>query len=493
MNRSWTLVQEATASSVGILSILVFVGWFLRSNATDMIAENRAVIASQQDLVELAGFLSALDEVETGQRGFVITGEDEFLAPYRAGKAVAAEKVGKLRSLHQDDPAQKARLDELEPLVAERLREIDRVLETRRQAGFEAAQQLVREGRKRGAMDRIRTLVGDLKAHAQADIDRRKTEIEADSSRFLQNLWLGPLGVLVWLAVSTYLILGRLAKKLGIVIQSIQSASSELEATAGQQAKGAKGQVQAAAEVSTTVRELVATSRQIAESAQRVTQIANDTTSAASGGAQTVASAQEAIEAVRRQVDRIVTHMLDLGRRSQEVGGILGIINDLAEQTNILAINATIESVGAGEAGRRFGVVAGEIRKLADRVSGSTKEIRRILEEIRSAANTTVMATEDGAKAADVGARRFVEVAQSFQRIGDLVGNTAEAAREIELSTKQQTSAMEQVATAISDVAVTAQESESGTTQTVSTAAELMVLSRQLGTVFGRQNQAPAT
>jgi methyl-accepting chemotaxis protein len=493
MNRSLTVVQQAAGAIFNTVLILVLVGWVMRSNFKSMLEANRAATAMRNDITELTSFLSALNEAETGKRGFVITGEDEFLVPYRTGKAAAVEKVVRLRALLGDDPAQTPRLDQLEPLVAEQMREIDRIIEVRRQGGFEAALQLVREGRKRGAMDRIRILVSDLKAHEQKSLDRLTAEIESSSSSVLRNIWLGPLATLVWSALVTFLILGGLSKKLGAVIQSIQSASRELDATASQQARGARGQVQAAAEVSTTMSELVATSRQIADNAQRVTQIANDTTTAASGGAQTVASAQEAIEAVRRQVDRIVTHMLDLGRRSQEVGGILGIINDLAEQTNILAINATIEAVGAGEAGRRFGVVAGEIRKLADRVSGSTKEIRRILEEIRSAANTTVMATEDGAKAADVGARRFVEVAHSFQRIGSLVGDTAEAAREIGLSTKQQTSAMEQVASAIADVAQTARESESGTTQNVSTAAELMALSRQLGTVFGRHDAAPAT
>jgi methyl-accepting chemotaxis protein len=86
----------------------------------------------------------------------------------------------------------------------------------------------------------------------------------------------------------------------------------------------------------------------------------------------------------------------------------------------------------------------------------------------------------------DIGTKRFTEVTLSFRHIVDLVGNTAEAAREIELSTKQQTSAMEQVAGAIADVTLTACESEAGTTQTVNTASELMTLSKQLTTVFQR-------
>jgi hypothetical protein len=107
-----------------------------------------------------------------------------------------------------------------------------------------------------------------------------------------------------------------------------------------------------------TYRELMATSRQIAESAQRVAHVAEETSSAARAGDNTVQKTHESVSGIKRQVDLIVTHMLDLGKKSQQIGGILEIINELAEQTNILAINATIEASGAGDAGKRFGVVA---------------------------------------------------------------------------------------------------------------------------------------
>src|SRR6202167_1552416 len=113
--------------------------------------------------------------------------------------------------------------------------------------------------------------------------------------------------------------------------------------------------------------------------------------------------------------------MLDLGKKSQEIGSVLDIVSELAEQTNILAINATIEAAGAGDTGKRFGVVADEIRKLADRVATSTKEIRGLIDDVRSAVNTTVMATETGTKAVDSGARQFGDVATAFNEISGLV------------------------------------------------------------------------
>src|SRR6202171_654532 len=137
----------------------------------------------------------------------------------------------------------------------------------------------------------------------------------------------------------------------------MRSSSAELQTAANQQASGAKESSTAMNEITTTISELLATSRQIAESAQRVAHIAEETSAAARTGDQTVQRAHDSVGGIKRQVDLIVTHMLDLGKKSQQIGGILEIINELSEQTNILSINATIEAAGAGEAGKRFLVV----------------------------------------------------------------------------------------------------------------------------------------
>src|ERR1039458_8520113 len=174
------------------------------------------------------------------------------------------------------------------------------------------------------------------------------------------------------------------------------------------------------------------------------------------------------------------SHTLNLGQKSQQIGGVLDIINELAEQTNILSINATIEAAGAGEYGKRFAVVGDEIRKLADRVAGSTKEIRALVEEIHTAVNTTILATEMGSKAVDAGLHRFEEVTRGFKEIAGMVGTTTQAAREIGLSNKQQMTAVEQDNAAISGAAQATREAEASATQTLQTATQLAQLSHRL-------------
>jgi methyl-accepting chemotaxis protein len=271
-----------------------------------------------------------------------------------------------------------------------------------------------------------------------------------------------------------------LGRQVGSAVAQIQSSSTELQAAAGQQVSGLREQSTAMTEVTTTMNELLTTSRQIAESARQVSILAGDTASGAKTGDSAVERSKAAIAAISKQVEQIVTFMLELGRKSQQIGLVLDLVSELAEQTNILAINATIEATGAGDAGRRFLVVADEIRKLADRVTVSMKEVRTLVEDVRGAVSTTVMATETGAKAVDAGSRQFEELTRVFTQIVELVKFTTEAAREIELSTKQQASAVEQVNIAVASVAQATREGESSSTQTLQTAVQLSTLSKDL-------------
>jgi len=322
-----------------------------------------------------------------------------------------------------------------------------------------------------------------LVAFGQHEKDLAQAGVKASNHAATRDNWIivSVLAGTVLAAVALSVRLTRrLRRRIGSAVGDVQSSSVELQTTANQQAVGAMEQATAMSEISTTITELLATSRQITESAQRVSDVAEQTAQAGYSGKSTVISAQESMAEIRHQVDVIVNHMLELGDKSQRIGSVLDIVSELAEQTNILAINSTIEAAGAGESGKRFAVVADEIRKLADRVAESTKEIRNLIDVVRGAVHTTVIATEIGSKAVDAGTAQFAGVASSFEQIVGLVTTTTEAAREIELSTKQQTTAVEQVNFAVTNVTQTTRESEASSSQTLKTASELNELSTRL-------------
>jgi CHASE3 domain sensor protein len=474
-------VGKKLVAGFGIAALtLLLIAIIGHRTANFLIESERWVTHTHQVRLEFTDLLSLLKDAETGQRGYLLTGEESYLEPYKAALTAIKAKLDYVKKLTGDNPDQQRRLAAITPLIDKKLAELKQTIDLRRVQGFDAALKVVLTNEGKTYMDQMRLLVAEADQENQTLLQQRSDEARtsADMTMFV-IIWGGLLGIVVVSAIGWF-ISNSLSDQIGTAVGQVRSSSSELQAAANQQATGAKEQATAMAEISTTISELLATSHQIAESAQRVAHNAEQTATAARSGHGTVDSAHESITSIRRQVDHIVSHMLGLGKKSQEIGAVLEIVSELAEQTNILAINATIEAAGAGEAGKRFTVVADDIRKLADRVGGSTKEIRTLVDDVRSAVNTTVTATETGSKAVDASTRQFSDVASAFKQIADLVATTTDAAREIELSTKQQATSVEQVNVAIANAAQTSAETETSAGQTLQTVSQMATLSKNL-------------
>jgi methyl-accepting chemotaxis protein len=448
-------------------------------------ATNEKVVkTASSSLVEAQTLSGLMDRRLADFRAYLISGTPESLNTVNQDRGTFLAQLARVR-------------DTLDDAAAEKL--LNTVTTAEGQFNTLIGQVLAQRQKIKALTDVAQITVDGMKPARealQATIDsliKRIQKVVADSRKESADraTWaiLCLLGIGAVLIVSSAGVAWRLSRDLrrevGAAVGHIQSSSSELEAAAAQQASGGRDQASAMSEITTTISELLITSRQIADSAQRVSKIAEDTADAARTGDATIDQTRASINAIRAQVDQIVQHMLSLGEKSQQIGTVVDLVSELAEQTNILAINATIEASGAGEWGRRFAVVAEEIRKLADRTAGSAKEIRALIEDVRGAVNTTVMATEIGAKAVDAGSRQFDDATNSFRRIVQLVATTSDATREIELSTKQQTTAVEQVNSAASDTARASRETEASAVQTKQTAAHLSTLSGDLLDLVG--------
>ncbi|MFL5353187.1 methyl-accepting chemotaxis protein [Archangium sp.] len=480
----WTVGRQFYAG-LFLMSLLLGAFVFLTRQSIQTLTNASAVVLrSHESLGQLERVLTGVKDADAAERDYVLTGSEASLEPFRAAQGELPKQLTRLSEFIAKEPEQQRRLEALKGLIEQKLVSVGRHVELRRTQGFDAALARLNTGDGAQLMDGIRKAMAELRQQEEQLLTERAGESDKQVRDLDQYFMIDGVGLLLFCGMIALLIGRSLERKLETAITQVQGSSTELHSAASQQVTGAREQASATTEISTTVKELLSTSRQIASSAQQVARVADETAGAARNGNDTVLHAQEAIDTVRRQVDAIVNHMLDLGKRSQEIGGILDIINELAEQTNILAINATIESAGAGEHGKRFAVVAEEIRKLADRVGSATKDIRVLIDEIRAASNTTIMATEDGSKAVQSSAKQFSDVAGSFRRIAELVRANLDVAREIELSTQQQTTAVEQVNTAIQEVAQTARQSEISSTQTLQTANVLTQLSKQLNAIL---------
>jgi len=278
----------------------------------------------------------------------------------------------------------------------------------------------------------------------------------------------------------------RLFDSIREAIVHLSSSAGEMMAISAQQSAGANDQASAVQQVTTNSAEIAITAKQITDNARTVETMAEETNQSSLAGTSDVANAIEGMARLKNQVQSIAQSMLQLGDNSQKIGGIVEIIDEISDQTNLLALNAAIEAAGAGEAGKRFAIVAQEVRRLAERTVDATRQIKGLIEEIQKATNSTIMVTEEGTKAVDSAAALVDKVQLSFGNIIRMVEETARAAKEISLSTQQQTSACEQMAetmTEVRDVALqvagSARETERAITEITTLTGKLKELTEE--------------
>ncbi len=256
----------------------------------------------------------------------------------------------------------------------------------------------------------------------------------------------------------------------------LAQAAVQMRATAQQQAGSANEQSATVTETTATVEELAATAAQIADTAGSVARVASETLALTDEGRGAVAESVEAMDQIRTVVDQIGVSSAGLGDKIAQVGQILTLIDELSEQTNLLALNAAIEAARAGEHGRGFAVVAAEVRKLAERAQESTSQIQGIVTEIQAHTRSTVVASEEGARAAERGAGKAAGAVVALDRIAAMVDEATSAAEEISIATQQQRSASDQVVVAMTQVADVSRQYAAGSKQTAAASAQITTL-----------------
>ena len=280
--------------------------------------------------------------------------------------------------------------------------------------------------------------------------------------------------------------LHTLSKQVAGATEQTSGSSSLLLTAAAQQSTAAAEQASAVSEITTTVEEVRQTAEQAAERAQAVIGTTEQSKRSYDQGLAAVSATVEGITNLKDRVDAIARNILGLSERVQQIGEIVGTVSELAEQSNLLAINAAIEAAKAGEQGRGFAVVAGEVRSLAEQSKQATRQVRSIIAEIQRATNTAVMVTEEGTKQAEAGLKMAQQTGGTLQQMAQIIEESVQSARQIAALSRQQALGVDQVSVAMKNIEQTMRSGVDATRSTERAARDLTTLAAQMKTLVAR-------
>lgn len=506
----------------GITGIAAYRGTDRLLEANGWVRHTFVVIGAAADV------RTTLVEIESAGRGYVVAGDERFLDTVDSLRTRLGESRKLLRSLTVDNPAQQRRIDTLDALIDGRLADLIRIPLTRRDKGFPAALAEIQQAKGRESMAAIGNLLVEVENEERILLAERERTARIGARNTNRIVLYGDLfgfalAAFIGIATSRSLTrplsefqqfvtsigegdltrksareggdeIGRLAHGLNLMVtklrhmasqtrgatENLTSATMEIVASAKQQSALTAQQVASYHETNATMQQVSQSCIQIVERAKQVTAAAEAVSSANTTSVDAVQKANQSVESIHEQAEAVARNIVSLSEKTQLVGDILATVNDIAEQSHLLALNAAIEAAAAGEHGRTFSVVAGEIKNLADQSKAATVQVKSILGDIQKEINTSVMLTEEAVKRVDLGRHQADMAAIAIRGMTANIDQSVQAFQQIVAGTNQQQIGFENVMQALKDMSRASEQAAVSTVQTEKAAANLTSLSAQL-------------
>jgi methyl-accepting chemotaxis protein len=261
---------------------------------------------------------------------------------------------------------------------------------------------------------------------------------------------------------------------------NVASASNQLSASSEQMSRGTTEQSGRASQIATSSSEMSQTVIDIAKNASNIASAAGDAAKTAQDGGNVVNKSVQEVKAIAGTVSETAKMVSSLGERSKQIGEIVSVINDIADQTNLLALNAAIEAARAGEQGRGFAVVADEVRKLAERTAKATSEIGDMIKAIQDEVQKAVISMNEGTKRVNVGVELSTQAGNALQGIVKSVNNLQTMVQQIASATEEMSTVSETISGDIETIATVSKETSAGSEQIAHASSDLARLAGNL-------------
>jgi len=269
-------------------------------------------------------------------------------------------------------------------------------------------------------------------------------------------------------------------------ISRISSVSMEMLSSSEEQASGSAELAASVGEITATIEELSSSAKQIAVNAESVAKIAGDSEFTGNQGRESISESIQIMEDIKETTKDSMKKVASFSEKSQKIGDVLSMIREIASETHLLALNASIEASSAGEFGKRFSVVAAEVRRLAERTKTYAEEIKNVVSEIQASTGAAVLSIEQSVKNVDKGVGVIRGAGQAIDSNLELIEKTSGASRQIVMATQQQRSATEQVAGTMKEISEVVKQSSIGLKQFTVAIADLNKLADGFKEMVGR-------
>jgi methyl-accepting chemotaxis protein len=544
-----TITKKISLGFAIPIVLIVVVGVLARqvsirlASTTDWVEHSMEVEGTMQKA------LTRMVDAETGSRGFFLTSVEVFLQPYVGAEADVMKLFDRAAALTIDNPQQHTRIESARTAATARLTALATAVEQRRHGAFDEPTVKTVLTTGKAAMDQLREKFAAISDAEAALLASRRAEATAAVNKGEMLLLLAVVAGVLGALLASFLIArsilspihhlregvdrvatgdlthrivtrskdetGALAsafnamverrkaaeteaarlsdlrektlERVGEIASQLATAAEELHSTTSSQASGAQEQSAAVAETTAIVEEVVQTSQQAAERAQQVSDISRDASEVGASGQEALGKATTTMDNARGLANRVATSILSLAEQAQSIGEIITSVDDIAEQSNLLALNAALEAAHAGDRGRGFAVVAAEMKSLAEQSKAATVQVRRMLGAIQKQSNEAVLMTEASTRGLGDASTAAESVGVALRTLAESVSSAAQAVAQIAASARQQSGGLQQINQAMRDVAGVANQNLATTRQVGQAARDLTTLGTTLRDAFSQR------